>query len=71
MTDAEWRKTVEQRLYALEQHKAVESVHRTNVEKRLSAIEDTLKWLMRLVIGGLLMAVLAFVFNGGLAVVTP
>ena len=58
--------TVAGRLAALELHNAVEQVHRANVSDRLSAIEDTLKWLVRLIVGGLLMGLLAFVLHGGL-----
>ncbi|MFT7107348.1 MAG: hypothetical protein ACJAVT_001871 [Yoonia sp.] len=47
---------MERRIIALETRDAVDEVHRINVSDRLSAIEDTLKWLVRLIIGGLLMA---------------
>lgn len=73
MTDDTWRESVltrldgvEGRLSAVETKNAVDEVHRTNVEKRLSSIEDTLKWLLRLVIGGMLAAFVAFVVKGGL-----
>ena len=56
----------EQRLVALETHRAVDDVHRANVEGRLCAIEDTLKWLVRLVIGAVLMGAVAFALRGGL-----
>ena len=47
---------------------AVDDVHRANVAVRLSAIEDTLKWLVRLVIGGLLMAGVTYAMQGGFAI---
>ncbi len=56
---------IERRIVALETRNAVDEVHRGNVADRLSAIEDTLKWLVRLIIGGLLMAGLTFVVQGG------
>ncbi len=59
--------SMEARLGALETRVAVDDVHRSNVEKRLSAIEDTLKWLVRLVIGALLLGVLAYMIRGGLS----
>ncbi len=65
--DNEWIETVERRLTALETRNAVDEVHRSNVADRLSAIEDTLKWLVRLIIGGLLMAALTYAVQGGLA----
>ncbi len=73
MTEDNWRDRVlarldgvESRLSAVETKNAVDEVHRTNVESRLSSIEDTLKWLLRLVIGGMLVAFVAFVVKGGL-----
>lgn len=62
-----WASQLERRIVALEMRSAVEEVHRANVAQRLSAIEDTLKWLVRLVIGGLLMAGLTYAVQGGLA----
>ncbi|MEL6570373.1 MAG: hemolysin XhlA family protein [Pseudomonadota bacterium] len=59
---------LETRISALETQSAIDDVHRENVGIRLGHIEDTLKWLVRLVIGGLLMAAIAFVMQGGLAV---
>lgn len=57
---------LETRVTALETQAAVEDVHRDNVGARLGSIEDTLKWPVRLVMGGLLMAAIAFVIQGGL-----
>ena len=56
----EWRRQIEKRVQSLELRNAVEEVHRTNVEKRLGAIEDTLKWLVRLIIGALLTGAVAW-----------
>ena len=58
----------ERRLSALETRTAVDEVHRAMVEKRLHSIEDTLKWLVRLVIGALVLGMIAFALRGGLAV---
>jgi hypothetical protein len=58
---------LETRVVALETQSAIDDVHRDNVRVRLGHIEDTLKWLVRLVLGGLLMAGIAFVIQGGLA----
>ena len=57
---------LERRVVALETRNAVDEVLRLNVKDRLSAIEDTLKWLVRLIIGGLLMAGLTYAVQGGL-----
>ncbi|HSG35881.1 MAG TPA: hemolysin XhlA family protein [Paracoccaceae bacterium] len=66
MTD-EWTRLIERRISAVETRNAVDEVHRHNVEKRLGSIEDTLKWLVRLVLGALIAAALALVVGSGLA----
>ena len=58
--------SLEARLSALETKDAVADVHRINVEKRLDGIEGTLRWLTRLMIAALIMAIVAFVVGGGL-----
>ncbi len=63
--DNDWNDRLERRIIALETRNAVDEVHRINVSDRLSAIEDTLKWLVRLIIGGLLMAGLTYALQGG------
>ncbi len=64
----DWNRIIERRLAALETRSAVDEVHRVNVEARLAAIEDTLKWLVRLIMGALIMAVVAYVLKEGLIV---
>lgn len=64
---SEWGEKIEQRLANLETRNAVDAVHRDNVTERLVAIEDTLKWLVRLIIGGLLLGGMTFAIQGGLA----
>ena len=63
--DNSWIEKIERRISALETRDAVDEVHRDNVSARLSAIEDALKWLVRLIIGGLLMAALTYAVQGG------
>jgi len=53
------------RLTEVERLVTVDGVHRVNVEKRLSSIEDTLRWLVKLIIGALVMAIVAFALRGG------
>ena len=67
MTD-EWRRAVEKRLQSLELRSAVDEVHRVNVEGRLGGIEETLKWLVRLIIGALLLGAVAYVIKGGFVI---
>lgn len=60
-----WQAKTDARLSALELRNAVDEVHRDNVTDRLRAIEDALKWLVRLILGGLLMAALTYAVQGG------
>ena len=64
----DWMDKIEDRLAALETRNAVDTVHRDNVTDRLVAIEDMLKWLVRLIIGGLLLGGLTFALQGGLTI---
>ena len=68
MTDDEYRRATDMRLNALETHMQIEGIHRGNVEGRLASIEDTLKWLVRLIFGALVLAVVGFIINGGLII---
>lgn len=61
----DWRRMIEKRLQSLELRSAVDEVHRTNVEGRLGGIEEALKWLVRLIIGALLMGAMAYALKGG------
>lgn len=54
------------RLNGIEKKMAVEEIHRMNVESRLGSIEDLLKWLVRTVMGAILLAAVAFALSGGL-----
>ncbi len=54
---------LEGRVSALETRDAVEEVHRINIATRLTSIEDTLKWLVRLIIGGLLAGALSIILQ--------
>ncbi|TDL84123.1 pseudouridine synthase [Palleronia sediminis] len=57
---------LERRIGALEMRGAVDEVHRVNVEQRLGAIEDTLKWLVRLVLGAVILGGIGYGLGGGL-----
>ena len=61
----DWMDGIEKRLVDLETHNAVNTVHRANVADRLLAIEDTLKWLVRLIIGALIVGGVTYVMQGG------
>ena len=60
-------KNMAAKIGVMETQDAVATVHRENVEKRLTSIEDTLKWLVRLVVGAIVLAFLAWVLGGGLS----
>jgi len=68
MGETDWAKQADRRLSALETRTAVDEVHRAMVEKRLHSIEDTLKWLVRLVIGAVILGMLGVAIRGGLHV---
>ena len=59
---------IEQKITVLETQSAVDEVHRTNVEKRLTSIENTLQWLVRLILGALILAMIGFAMSGGFSV---
>ncbi len=59
-----WNQIAERRIGALETHCAVEEVHRISVEARLASIEDTLKWLVRLILGAFVTALMGLAFSG-------
>lgn len=60
-------KSMSTKIATIETNDAVATVHRENVEKRLDAIENTLQWLVRLIIGAILLAMIAFVLGGGIS----
>lgn len=66
VVSSDWALDIERRLSEIETRQAVAAVHRDNVADRLTAIEDTLRWLMRLIVGGFLMGGVAYVLKGGL-----
>lgn len=72
MTNDEWRESVLQRLSSLELNynkldtkMQIDEVQRNSIEKRLEGIEDALKWLVRLVLSALILAIIGFLVSGG------
>lgn len=57
---------IDARLAAVETQQAVAAVHQVNAAKRLTAIEDTLKWLVRLVVGGVVLGFVSYALKGGI-----
>ena len=63
-----WAEKVDHRLAMLEQFQAVEANHRINVERRLGGIEESVRWLVRLVGGALILGVIGFALKGGFSI---
>lgn len=51
---------------ALKTAVAVTGVTGAAIEKRLDKIDDTMTWLVRLIVGAIILALLGFIFGGGL-----
>lgn len=56
------------RVSTLETKSAVDSVHRENVEKRLTGIESNLGWVIRLILGAIIAAAVTFALSGGFSI---
>lgn len=56
---------IEERLNAVEKRDAVSEVHHKNVVRRLDAIDDTQKWIVRLILGAMIMGIVGFALQGG------
>ena len=67
MSEEEWRSSIDSRMRAVELALATSTVIDTNIDRRLGEIEGTLRWLVRLVIGALILGIIGvYVQNGGL-----
>lgn len=74
MNDDIWREKTDARLSALEKgHAVLEKDHAVNdvvlnsIARDVGEMKETNKWLVRLVIGALVLAVLTWVVQGGIA----
>lgn len=54
------------RLRTLETKDAASAVSVMGIERRLDQIEGTLTWLVRLIMGAIILAVVGFTLSGGL-----
>ena len=67
MSDEEWRASIDSRIRAVEVTLATSTVIDANIDRRLGEIEGTLRWLVRLVIGALILGIIGvYVQNVGL-----
>jgi hypothetical protein len=55
------------RIGALEAMEAAAAVSRANMSDNLKSIQSDIRWLIRLVIGALLLGIIAFAMQGGFA----
>lgn len=53
------------RITKLETHTAVEAVRSEHIQKSLNKIDDNITWVLRLVVGALILAVIGFAMGGG------
>ena len=63
--DPEVLRAIDARLHTLETKGAVDEVHRSSVENRLSGIEAAQKWLVGLILGAWIMSAVAYAIKGG------
>ncbi|MEN2979974.1 hemolysin XhlA family protein [Tistrella bauzanensis] len=56
----------EQRIGRLETHMAVETERSRHIQASLDDIRSSISWVIRLVLGGIIAAAMAFVIGGGL-----
>jgi hypothetical protein len=61
----EFRAEANVRLHSLETQTAIYAVHQDNIYKRLVSIEDNTRWLVRLVSGIVIAAIIGFALRGG------
>ncbi len=54
------------RIRSLETSEAASAVSVRGIERRLDQIEGTLTWLVRLIIGAIIMAFIGFILSGGI-----
>ena len=60
--------TLEGKVGSLETRVAVAESNIAEIKKDIGGIKDNTTWILRLVIGGLVMAVIAFLISGGFSV---
>jgi len=56
------------RVNRLEVTSAVDNIKYASIDTRLTSIESSITWLIRLIIGALITVLLGFVFSGGIQV---
>lgn len=57
---------LEARVSVLERNESAAMVTSANIDRRLQSIESSVKWLIQLVIGGFLTAMVALLMEGGI-----
>ena len=64
----QWKINMEARMTKLETTSAVEEERHKGYTRRLDAIDGHLSWILKLLVGGIIMALVTFIVKGGLVV---
>jgi len=56
---------VEKRVNDLEKHSAVTDERMNSIQKSLGKIDNNTSWIIRLIIGGIILAIMTFLVKGG------
>lgn len=64
--EEQWKQEIEKRLVQLETYHAVDAERYRQMIKRLDAIDGHLSWIFKILIGGILGALVTFIIKGGL-----
>nr|WP_284737695.1 hemolysin XhlA family protein [Agrobacterium rosae] len=56
---------VEKRVNDLEKHSAVTDERMSSIQKSLGKIDGNTSWIIRLIVGGIILAVMTFLVKGG------
>jgi len=64
--EEQWKTTMEARITKLETTSAVEEERHRGYTRRLDAIDGHLSWILKLLVGSILMALITFMLKGGM-----
>lgn len=67
LVDAAWFQKVEEKISSLETRMAVAERDISAITNTLHKIDSNTTWIVRLLIGGILMGIIAFIIKGGIA----
>ena len=64
--EEQWKTTMEARITKLETTSAVEEERHRGYTRRLDAIDGHLSWILKLLVGSILMGLITFMLKGGM-----